>query len=217
MGLRSCSSHTADTTCPSRTFLRIATLSAALCCRYRRPRRVPTGRPSLPADYTPRGEELQFRLEQDSVPDSGRSRHEPPRIFWRLQTLSGRASTRWSSRPWNGWRGTTGRGRDAGFPAPPAQIPACAANALGSCLGSERRSAPWAKDAESWVRVASAKRAAASSPSSSGHAGHAAVAPAASAVRPESGTLAALSRWSGRRGTRSNHVRPPAAIAPALE
>jgi CheY-like chemotaxis protein len=29
----------------------------------------------------------------------------------------------------------SGRGRDAGCPAPPAQIPACAANALGSCLG----------------------------------------------------------------------------------
>jgi len=28
-----------------------------------------------------------------------------------------------------------GRGRNAGYPAPPAQIPACAANALGSCLG----------------------------------------------------------------------------------
>ena len=28
-----------------------------------------------------------------------------------------------------------GRGRNAGCPAPPAQIPACAANAQGSCLG----------------------------------------------------------------------------------
>jgi hypothetical protein len=37
---------------------------------------------------------------------------------------------------------STGRGRDAGCPAPPAQIPACAPNALGSCLGYERRSAP---------------------------------------------------------------------------
>ena len=32
------------------------------------------------------------------------------------------------------------RGRDAGCPAPPAQIPACAANAPGSYLGSWRRS-----------------------------------------------------------------------------
>ena len=29
----------------------------------------------------------------------------------------------------------SGRGRDARCQAPPAQIPACASNALGSCLG----------------------------------------------------------------------------------
>jgi hypothetical protein len=34
----------------------------------------------------------------------------------------------------------TGRGRNAGFPAPPAQIPACAANAPGSSLGFWRQS-----------------------------------------------------------------------------
>ncbi len=33
------------------------------------------------------------------------------------------------------------RGRDRPFGRPPAQIPACAANALGSCLGCGRRSA----------------------------------------------------------------------------
>jgi hypothetical protein len=31
---------------------------------------------------------------------------------------------------------TNGRGRETGYPAPPAQIPACAANAPGSSLGS---------------------------------------------------------------------------------
>jgi hypothetical protein len=31
-------------------------------------------------------------------------------------------------------RSGDGRGRDAGYPAPPAQIPACATNALASCL-----------------------------------------------------------------------------------
>ena len=31
---------------------------------------------------------------------------------------------------------STGRGRDAGFPAPPAQIRTCRATAYGSCLGS---------------------------------------------------------------------------------
>jgi hypothetical protein len=32
------------------------------------------------------------------------------------------------------WKWGSGRGRNAGYPAPPAQIPACATNALGSCL-----------------------------------------------------------------------------------
>jgi hypothetical protein len=31
--------------------------------------------------------------------------------------------------------GKLGRGRNAGHPAPPAQVPACATNALGSYLG----------------------------------------------------------------------------------
>jgi len=34
-------------------------------------------------------------------------------------------------------RPTVGRGRDAGYPAPPAQIPACGTTAPGSCLGSD--------------------------------------------------------------------------------
>ena len=33
-----------------------------------------------------------------------------------------------------------GRGRNTGYPVPPAQIPACAANALGSSLEYERQS-----------------------------------------------------------------------------
>jgi len=33
-----------------------------------------------------------------------------------------------------------GRGRNTGCPVPPAQIPACAANALGSSLEYERQS-----------------------------------------------------------------------------
>jgi len=32
-----------------------------------------------------------------------------------------------------------GRGRDASYPAPPAQIPACGTTAPGSCLGSTCR------------------------------------------------------------------------------
>ena len=37
-------------------------------------------------------------------------------------------------------KGTSGRDRNAGRPAPLAQIPACATNALGSCLGFWRQS-----------------------------------------------------------------------------
>ena len=36
------------------------------------------------------------------------------------------------------------RGRDAGCPAPPAQIPACGTTAPGSCIGS---------DAEAFIRI----------------------------------------------------------------
>ena len=36
--------------------------------------------------------------------------------------------------------GLNGRGRSTGYPVPPAQIPACAANALGSSLEYERQS-----------------------------------------------------------------------------
>ena len=33
------------------------------------------------------------------------------------------------------FQSTTDHGRNADYPAPPVQIPACTANALGSCLG----------------------------------------------------------------------------------
>jgi hypothetical protein len=48
------------------------------------------------------------------------------------------------SRAWRRWRD---RGRDRRCRRPPAQIPACAANALGSCLGFWRRSGLRARDA----------------------------------------------------------------------
>ena len=50
------------------------------------------------------------------------------------------------------------RGRDASCPTPPAQIPACASNALGSSLGSWRRSAGWARGEGCGVPVAIAQR-----------------------------------------------------------
>ena len=40
---------------------------------------------------------------------------------------------------WVGLRHRLGRGGDAGYPAPPAQIPACGTTAPGSCLGSTCR------------------------------------------------------------------------------
>ena len=59
-------------------------------------------------------------------------------------------------------------------------------------------------------------RWAASSPSSSGHADRVVAATAASVVQPESGMLAAPSRWSEQRGTQSIRVRLPSAIGPDL-
>src|ERR1035437_3221767 len=40
-------------------------------------------------------------------------------------------------KPRRPWQGVNGRGRDEDFSSPPAQIPACAANAPGSSLGSD--------------------------------------------------------------------------------
>jgi hypothetical protein len=69
------------------------------------------------------------------------------------------------------------RGRDRRCWRPPAQIPACASNALGSCLGFWRQSASWAKDVGCGPEVATARRRGASAPTSSGIAGCDAVAP----------------------------------------
>ena len=46
----------------------------------------------------------------------------------------------------SGMNAPEGRGRDEDFSPPPAQIPACAANAPGSSLGFWRRSGDMAKD-----------------------------------------------------------------------
>jgi len=50
------------------------------------------------------------------------------------------------------------RGRDRPLGRPPAQIPACASNALGSCLGSWRRSAARARDAHASLSLRAASR-----------------------------------------------------------
>ena len=78
---------------------------------------------------------------------------------------------------------------------PPAQIRACAANALGSYLGYERRSGRLARDVGREVWVASVTIAAASSPRSSDLAGCAAIMRAASVVLPGFETTASRGNW----------------------
>src|SRR6266496_1623839 len=76
------------------------------------------------------------------------------------------------------------RGRDRPCGRPPAQIPACAANALGSCLGFWRRTARLGRDA-SRGRVVSIESRGGSSASSSGECvGCGAAAPCTSASSP---------------------------------
>jgi hypothetical protein len=60
---------------------------------------------------------------------------------------------------------------------PPAQIPAGAANALGSCLGFWRRSGRWARGAGCGLAVAIVRRGGASASRSIGCAGSGAAAP----------------------------------------
>jgi hypothetical protein len=67
---------------------------------------------------------------------------------------------------------------------PPAQIPACAANAPGSSLEYERRIARWARDAGSGLAAASAPRDGPSVPMSGWCAGCDAEAPGTSAASP---------------------------------
>jgi hypothetical protein len=57
------------------------------------------------------------------------------------------------------------RGRDRPCGRPPAQIPACAANALGSCLGFWRRSVSPGMDASRGRVVATGSRYRSSAPS----------------------------------------------------
>ena len=79
--------------------------------------------------------------------------------------------------------GHAGRtGRDARCQAPPAQIPACASNALGSCLGSWRQSARQARGAGCGAGVTIARRDAPCAPRSCCCADCAAEAPAARAA-----------------------------------
>jgi putative transposase len=86
-----------------------------------------------------------------------------------------------------------GRGRDRRCRRPPARIPACASNALGSSLGSWRQSAWSARGAGSAGRAAIAERCGAwSAIAGVGCAGCGVAAPYTSAVRPAAGRPAAL-------------------------
>jgi hypothetical protein len=96
-------------------------------------------------------------LDLPPVPPRQRPARDQPHIHRRTQRLN--------------------RGRDAGCPTPPAQIPACASNALGSCLGFWRQTAWWAKDDGSGVGVATDRRCGASAPTSPASAGCDAEAP----------------------------------------
>src|SRR6266851_8458982 len=57
------------------------------------------------------------------------------------------------------------RGRDRPYGQPPAQIPACATNALGSCLGYERENVRRERDAPRWRVAAIESRGGPSAPS----------------------------------------------------
>src|SRR6266704_402717 len=72
---------------------------------------------------------------------------------------------------------------------PPAQIPACATNALGSCLGCERRSVRRGRGAGRRRVVAIVSPGGSSGPSSGGDAGCGCVTPRASAGSPVSGRI----------------------------
>ncbi len=78
-----------------------------------------------------------------------RNRNAIERMFGRIKDFR-RIATRYDTLARNFLSAiylvATGRGREAGLPAPPAQIPACAANAPGSSLGFWRRSGDRVED-----------------------------------------------------------------------
>jgi hypothetical protein len=94
------------------------------------------------------------------------------------------------------------RGRDAGCPAPPAQIPASGTTALGSSLGCERQSARQARDGRSGGTAAICFGDAASAPRSAACAGCDVEAPCARAARPRNGRRTALDDCQARRSSR---------------
>jgi hypothetical protein len=94
------------------------------------------------------------------------------------------------------------RGRDRPLGRPPAQIPACASNALGSCLGCWRRTACRARDAQYGRAVAIVWPGGACVPRSDVVlCGCGAVALAASAARPETGTSGSPGCCRARRSS----------------
>jgi hypothetical protein len=116
----------------------------------------------------------------------------PPRSgAYRSRTTSPSARVAPWAPPLAGWPrhdpGLHDRGRDRPCGRPPAQIPACAANALGSCLGCERRSARQGRDAGCVLAGSTASRGGSSGSSSGGGAGCGSAGPRTSAGSPVSG------------------------------
>ena len=103
-----------------------------------------------------------------------------------------------------------GRGRDAGFPAPPAQIPACAANAPGSYLGFWRQGVLPARDERCGRGGATSPQAESFESRSFDASGCGDEAPDTSAGRPASEMPPASGCWSALRGRRSNLARQSA-------
>src|SRR5713101_3062486 len=121
--------------------------------------------------------------------------------------------------PWpgNGYGTHAGgyRGRDRPCGRPPAQIPACAANALGSCLGFWRETAPQGTDAPRGQAAATESPGGPCASSPGGSAGCGAVAPGASAASPGYGTPRPPCGCPARRSRRSALAPRCPATAPA--
>jgi len=78
--------------------------------------------------------------------------------------------------------GRSGRDRNAGCPAPLAQIPACATNALGSCLGFWRQSVEPGNRVQEQSKARTAATARRTAPKSFGDVGYGAEAHATNIV-----------------------------------
>ena len=93
-----------------------------------------------PAAYTPAQEQPRYGgiLNWLEYADPGRLDFHSESPLSVLQAVAGIYSglLQYGPDDPDQWGPDLGRGRDAGYPTPPAQIPACGTTAPGSCLGS---------------------------------------------------------------------------------